>query len=106
MVTVELAMGCLVVAVLVVALAWVIGVLGLMQRCQGTAEEVARQLARGDTEQAERAWQSAPAGAQLRTTRAGDEVAVIVSLHARPWAAWLPGVPLRVTVTVLAEDGE
>lgn len=106
MVTAELAVASLVVAVLVVALAWAISALGLVLRCQGAAEEVARQLARGDSEAAARAEQAAPSGAEVATSRAGDVVTVIVSLDARPWATWLPGVPLQVTATALSEDEE
>jgi hypothetical protein len=103
MVTAELAMASLGVAVIVVAVGWVVGVLGLLVQCQGTAGEVARQLARGDTEAAARAEHTAPSGAKIRTGRSGDEVRVVVQLQARPWVSWLPAVPLEARATVLAE---
>lgn len=107
MVTAELALASLAVTVVVVAIAWVIGVLGLALRCQGTATEVARQLARGDSAAAARAERSAPPGAEIRADRAGDEVRVVVRLRAQPWAAWLPAVPVESSAIVLAEpDGD
>ncbi|MEA4945814.1 MAG: TadE family type IV pilus minor pilin [Propionicimonas sp.] len=106
MVTAELALASLALAPVVAALGWVFGVLGLAFQCQGTASEVARQLARGDQAAAARAEAAAPTGAVVRASRSGDEVRVVVTLQARPWVAWLPAVPLELGATMLAEPEE
>ncbi|MDQ7992535.1 MAG: TadE family type IV pilus minor pilin [Propionicimonas sp.] len=103
MVTAELAVASLLVAVVVVVVGWLVGVLGLAVRCQDTAWEVARQEARGDREASLRARAGAPPGARVAVARGGDQVQVVVELDAKPWLGWLPAVPLRARAATLSE---
>lgn len=103
MVTAELAVASLLVAMAVVLVSWVVAVIGLAVRCQDSAWEVARQEARGDREAAGLAMSTAPPGARVDVARTGRQVRVVVDLEARPWASWLPAVPLRLWAVTLAE---
>jgi hypothetical protein len=38
-------------------------------------------------------------------SRSGRSIRVTVQVETRPWADWLPAVPLEATATVLAEEG-
>jgi hypothetical protein len=105
MVTAELAFAAVFAAGFVVLLAWVVSLLLLLGACQTTAGEVARQHARGDEAAAALAADNAPPGARISVSRAGNEVVVRVDLQARPWADWLPGVPLSANAEVLVESG-
>lgn len=105
MVTVELAFAMLGAAGIAVVISWLVTVLGLLIQCQDTAAEVARQEARGDTAAADRARRDRPRDAEVTVRRADLAVTVVVALDARPWAAWLPAVPLTVRASVLAEEG-
>ena len=105
MVTAEIAFGSLFVAGFLVLVAWVIAVLMAWTACQNVAIEVARQEARGDSRASEHAQRSAPPDAAVSVERDGPLVRVRVSLDARPWADWLPSVPLRASATVTAEGG-
>ena len=104
MVTVELALAMLGAAGVAVVISWVVTVLGLMIQCQDTAAEVARQEARGGTTAAGRAPSDRSRGAEVSQREVDGAITVDVVLLARPWAAWLPGVPLRVQAVVLAEE--
>ncbi len=106
MVTAELGMASLVLAVAVVVVAWLVAVLGLLLRCQSTAWEVARQEARGDQAAAQQARAGAPAGARVGVSRSSGKVTVVVELAARPWAGWLPSVPLSAQAVTLIEPGQ
>lgn len=103
MVTAELALGTLVVAVLVALVAWVITLVMLLTQCQDTAAEVARQEARGDAVAVSRSMSDRPSGASVHVSRQSRQVTVRVELVARPWARWLPSVPLAASATVLTE---
>jgi len=103
MVTAELAFASLAVAGAVVLIAWLLTVLMLLAQCQSVAAEVARQEARGDHPAAGRAAADRPPGAQVRVSTAQGQVRVQVVLDARPWASWLPGVPLQAEAAVLQE---
>lgn len=105
MVTAELGMASLLLAVAVVVVAWLVAVLGLLARCQNTAWEIARQEARGDQVAVQRARSSAPPGARVGIDRTSGQVTVRVELAARPWAAWLPVVPLTAQAVTLLEPG-
>lgn len=105
MVTAELAFGSLFAAGFLVLVAWVIAVLMAWSACQNVAVEVARQEARGDAAAAERAKRAAPSGAVVSVGRDGSVVQVQVRLDARPWADWLPSVPLTASASVTAEGG-
>jgi hypothetical protein len=103
MVTAEMAFSSLFAAGFVVLIAWVVAVLALFIRCQSTADEVARQEARGDSHAAAKAIESRPEGAEVSITKAAELVRVRVELQAKPWAEWLPAVPLSVEAAVMLE---
>jgi hypothetical protein len=103
MVTLELALASLGAAAVLVVLAWVLTVLMLLVRCQDTATGIVRQEARGDHDASARVAARRPDGAQVTTRRQGDEIQVVVVLDARPWADWLPSVPLTASATAIAE---
>ncbi|HRA75534.1 MAG TPA: TadE family type IV pilus minor pilin [Propionicimonas sp.] len=105
MVTAELALGMLFVAAATAVAAWVVTVLGVLVQCQDAAAEVARQEARGDTVAAARARADRPPDSRVSITRSGRSIEVTVQVETRPWADWLPAVPLKATAIVLAEDG-
>ena len=103
MVTAEIAFASIGAALATVALAWVLVVLALLVRCQDTAAEVARQEARADRSAVAKAIADRPDGARVKVSSHGDEVRVEVRLDARPWAAWLPAIPVSATATVIRE---
>lgn len=103
MVTAELAFAGIGAALACVLLAWTLAVVGLLVRCQDTAAEVARQEARSDHAAAAAAMADRPAGAQVQVRQDTQQVTVVVELSARPWAAWLPSVPVTARATVLRE---
>jgi hypothetical protein len=103
MVTAELAFASIGAAVSCVLLAWVLALVGLVLRCQATAVEVARQEARGDRPAVARAVAGRPEGARVTISRDGELVRVRVELAARPWAEWLPSVPLSARASVQQE---
>ena len=103
MVTAELAFASMGAALACVLLAWVLAVVGLLLRCQQTAVEVARQEARGDRVAVARAIADRPSGARVTVGRDGGLVEVQVKLAARPWADWLPTVPLVADAAVQQE---
>ncbi len=103
MVTLELAMASLGAAAVLMVLAWVLTVVMLLVRCQDAATGIARQEARGDHAAAARVEAAAPDRARVNIRRDQDQVEVTVALDARPWAAWLPSVPLSAAATVIAE---
>lgn len=105
MVTAELGMASLLLAVAVVVVTWLMGVLGLLVRCQNTAWEVARHQARGDRTAAQLATSHAPAGARVGVHRSSVEVIVVVELAAQPWVTWLPAVPVSARAVALLEPG-
>ena len=103
MVTAELAFASLGAALACVAMAWVVALVGLLLRCQETAVNVARQEARGDLAAVDRAMAGRPTNARITVSRDGQLVRVRVDLAARPWADWLPTVPLGATAAVQQE---
>lgn len=103
MVTAEIAFASIGAALATVGLAWVLVVLALLVRCQDTAAEVARQEARADRSAVAKAIADRPTGAQVLVGNHGNEVRVEVRLDARPWAAWLPAIPVSATATVIRE---
>ncbi|MCC6496303.1 MAG: hypothetical protein IT193_08590 [Propionibacteriaceae bacterium] len=103
MVTAELALASIGAALACVLLAWALALVGLVLRCQQTAVEVARQEARGDRAAVVRALADRPRGATVTVRRDRERVRVLVELAARPWAAWLPTVPLSVGAAVQRE---
>lgn len=103
MVTVEIAFGALAAALACIALAWVLAVLGLAVRCQDTAAEVARQEARTDRSAVARAIADRPKGATVSVRGDAEQVTVTVELIARPWASWLPAIPVSARAVALRE---
>lgn len=104
MVTAELAVSLLGLMAATVAAMWMVAVIGLQIRCVDTADEIARQLARGDRAAADRAYAARPPGAAVTTGREGADAVVEVRLTARG-PAGLPGVPLRAQARVALENG-
>ncbi len=100
MVTVEVALSMLALAVVVAVAIWFAGAAFLMGHCQLTADEVARQHARGDRGAVARASADAPAGARVDARSAGGQTVVVVSAEARigPWS-W----PVRAEARVIDE---
>jgi hypothetical protein len=84
-------------------LAWVLALVGLLLRCQATAVEVARQEARGDREAVARVLAERPVGARVAISHDAGRIRVLVELAARPWATWLPAVPLTAGAAVEQE---
>ncbi len=103
MVTAEFAFASLAMAGAVVLIAWFLTLLMLLAQCQSVAAEVARQEARGDHRAALQAQADRPPGATVRVGVARGLVRVEVVLDARPWASWLPAVPLHAEASVLQE---
>jgi hypothetical protein len=103
MVTLELALASLGAGAVLVVLAWVLTVVMLLVRCQDTATGVARQEARGDHVAAARVEAAGPDRVRVSVRHHHDQVEVTATLEARPWASWLPSVPLRASATVIAE---
>jgi hypothetical protein len=103
MVTAELAFASLGAALACVLLAWVLALVGLLLRCQETAVAIARQEARGDRAAVSRVMSGRPTGARVAISNDGQLVRVRVDLAARPWADWLPTIPLGATAAVERE---
>lgn len=100
MVTVELAMASLgLAAVLAAGVGATSGVLAWAQ-CQVTANEVARQAARGDAAGVARARADAPPGAAVTVTAVGGATVVEVTVVAEVGPLSLP---LTATARVLEE---
>jgi len=100
MVTAELAFASIGAALACVLLAWVLALVGLLLRCQATVVEVARQEARGDRDAVARVLAERPRGARVSISHDGGRVRVHLELAARPWAEWLPTVPLSASSAV------
>ncbi len=103
MVTVELALAGLGAVAVLALLAWALSVLMLWGACEDLATGVARQEARGDAAAVTEILKHRPPGAQVDVRRQDGRVVVQVELAARPWAEWLPSIPLHAEATVIAE---
>lgn len=101
MATAELAMASLLVAAVVAVAGWIVLALFQFGQCQATANEVARQEARGDRAAVARAAADAPPGARVSRRREGGAVVVRVELVSRLGS--VASVPLRAEARVLAE---
>lgn len=100
LVTVELAFATLVVASVVTALAWAVGVIATLGACQVTANEVARQHARHDQAAVARATADAPAGARVDiSTQQGSSVVVVTWTGRLGLLEW----PVRAEARVIGE---
>lgn len=109
-VTAEAAIVLPLVAAFALALMWLVSVTIAEVRCVDAARDAARALARGDdtAAAAAAARRAAPKLARVEWSRDGTSVSVTVSWVAEP-PGWLlvpfPGVPVRSTSSVEAEDG-
>jgi hypothetical protein len=103
MVTVEIALASLAAAAALVLLAWILTVVMLLARCNDLATSVARQEARGDQAAVAKILQGRPTGAKVAVRQQAEQITVTVDLAARPWADWLPSVPLSTSATVIRE---
>jgi len=83
MVTVELAVGLLTLAVVTLLGAFAVSAVVVQTRCGDTASAVARQLARGDEAGADRARAGAPVGAVIHVSRSSARVSVTVETTRR-----------------------
>ncbi len=101
MVTVELAGASVLVAGIVVFVAWVMSAFLLLDQCQLTANEVARQVARADNVAVARAISDAPAAASVQVAHSGQRSVVTVRAEARFGS--IAVAPLEATAVVLDE---
>jgi Flp pilus assembly protein TadG len=108
MVTAETAVVLPVLLVVLAGAIWVLASVAGQLRCVDAARVGARAAARGDATAAVTAATSsvAPAGAQVRVVRSGDEVTVEVTAVVKPFGAalsHLPGTHVRAAATALVE---
>ena len=103
MVTVEIAFASLGAAAALVLLAWTLSLVMLLGLCNDLATSVARQEARGDQAAVAKILQAKPDGARVSIRQQAEQVTVDVVLAARPWADWLPSVPMSASATVIRE---
>lgn len=82
MVTVELAIGILALAMVTVMLGFAVSLVGLHGACADVASQVARQLARDDFKAADAAKARAPKNASIRIDNSDSLVRVEVSVNA------------------------
>ncbi|OYN92639.1 TadE family type IV pilus minor pilin [Parenemella sanctibonifatiensis] len=106
MVTAELALGTLALAIVMVLLGCLLRIVFIQIDLTTTATEVARQYARGDEVTAQRAARDRPAGAAVDLERGAGEVVVVVSMAVPllPGTEILP-VPISATARVPVEPG-
>ncbi|SMO84092.1 hypothetical protein [Propioniciclava tarda] len=101
MVTVELALVSVLVAGAVALGCWVLTQLFIFDQCQITANEVARQAARGDAQATQRARMDAPPGAVVVVTDAAG--ATTVKVRFTPVLLGVPMTSWDATAVVLNE---
>lgn len=95
MVTAETAVVLPVLLVVLAAAVWVLACVAAQLRCVDAARVGARAAARGDAAAAVTTATSrvAPAGAQIRVVRSGEEVTVLVRAAVRPFGTALSRLP-------------
>lgn len=103
MATVELALISLVAAAGLGLCIWLLGAMMLLNHCQVTANEVARQQARGDAAAVARAVAGGPAGARVSRSSAAGATVVTVRADAG-FGTWF-SVPVEARASVLDEVG-
>lgn len=103
MVSVEVAFGVLLAAVVALGLCYLIAIVMQLGQLQAVAGEVARQQARGDSAAAQRAQSGAPAGTRVRVSGSGEDVVVDVELQSQPWGGVIPAVGLSARAVVARE---
>ncbi len=103
MVTAELAVGLLVVAVVLAGCAWVVSLVVEQTCCADVAAQVARQLARGDQAAAQDAQRKAPSGASVSINQTSSIVTVTLRVSER--FGRLGEVPLVGAASMPLEPG-
>lgn len=108
MVTAETAISLTALVVVLLAMLWVVTLVGWQARCLDAARDAARALARGESAASSRseASRSAPPGAQIQIDVVGDLAIATVGLQARPpWPilSALPAVSLEGKAVVVIE---
>ncbi len=110
-VTAEVAIVLPVIVVMLLASAWAVGLVVAQIRCTDAARDVARAVARGESQDGARriGLRAAPAGARVEITRTGDDVTVVVGYTvAADWpvlgGVGSVGVDARATVQVEPGD--
>lgn len=104
-VTVELVFGILIVIMVTALFGWAILLFGAQISAVSTAEDVARQAARGDKPGVAQARKHAPQNASIRMHTSGPDVRVTVDVDARP-AGTAPTIPLHAVAVAQKEPGE
>ncbi len=103
MVTAEIAVGLVALALVVAVAVQVIHLVILQTRCADTASAVARQLARSDADAAARASNTAPPGARVQTDVVGGHV--VVTVHLQAGVLGVGRIPLAARAEVVSEPG-
>lgn len=103
MVTVEVAFGVLLSAVIAIGLCYLIALVIQLGLLQTVAGEVARQQARGDTGAAKAVEEDAPRGTVITVDLIGRDVVVVAELRSQPWGQWIPAMPLSARAVVAKE---
>lgn len=108
MVTAETAVALTGLVVILLAMLWVVALVGYQARCLDAARDAARAMARGESAAASKAEASraAPRGARIRVELAGDLAVATVNLRARPpWPVLsaIPAVPVQAKAFVVIE---
>lgn len=104
-VTVELVFGILIVIMVTALFGWTILLFGAQISAISTAENVARQAARGDRHAADAARKRAPQGASITMRTSGSDIRVRVDVAARP-AGTGPTIPVHAAAVAQKEPGE
>ena len=105
MVTVELVFGLLIVSIMMAVFGWAIMLFGVQVGCIDTAQDVARQAARGDQDAVHEAESEAPNGAWTKITTTDQQVIVVVRVRSKPFD-FVPAITLEAEATALREPGE
>ncbi|WP_460515029.1 TadE family type IV pilus minor pilin [Flindersiella endophytica] len=108
MVTAETAISMTSLVVVLLAMLWVVTLVGWQARCMDAARDAARAMARGESAASSRseASRSAPPGARIQIDVVGDLAIATVGLQARPpWPilSALPAVSLESRAVVVVE---
>jgi hypothetical protein len=108
MVTAETAISMSALVVVLLAMLWVVTLVGWQARCLDAARDAARAMARGEStaSSSSEASRSAPPGARIQIDVVGDLAIATVGLQARPpWPilSALPAVPLEGKAAVVIE---
>jgi type IV secretory pathway TrbD component len=104
-VTVELVFGILIVIIVTTLFGWAILLFGVQISTISTAENIARQAARGDQQAVTKAKRQAVQGAKISIDASGPDVRVRVDVHPRP-DAHFPTIGLHASAVAAKEPGE